>query len=109
MTKTQSLIAFIVILLVVAPAKAGGLDVLRGKFAFDWLHDPAKAKCIKVTGPLLEEFKSKRYHCDLGIKKDTSTGAGARLCTSVPSNKEYLIFDTKRQCDDERETQASNE
>jgi hypothetical protein len=109
MSKNQFAPVVIIALLLTAPAKAGGLDVLSGKFAFDWLHDPDKAKCVKVTEQLLNEFKSKRYRCDLTVKKNTSTEVGVRLCTSVPNDKEYLIFETKRQCDDERETQASNE
>ncbi len=90
-------------------AHAGEIDVLRGKFGFDWFHDPAKGKCLKITDKLLTEFKSKRYKCDLDVKKNTSTEVGARTCATISQDKEYLIFDTKRQCDDERETQASNE
>ena len=109
MTKKQSVVATLIVFLLSSPAQAGGLDVLSGKFAFNWLGDPAKAKCVKVTGQLFNEFKSKRYTCDLNVKKNTSTEVGARLCTAMPRDKEYLIFDTKRQCDDERNTQASNE
>ena len=109
MSKIRSSLFIVVMFLFIVPAQAGGLDVLRGKFAFDWFHDPAKAKCVKVAEHLLNEFKSKRYRCDLSLQKNTSTEVGARVCTTVPQNKEYLIFDTKQQCDDERETQASNE
>jgi len=92
-----------------ASAQAGGIEVLRGKYAFDWLHDPAKGKCVRVEGKLLNDFKSTRYHCDLNMHSNSSSGAGNRTCTQTPGHKEYLIFDTKRECDDERETQATNE
>lgn len=109
MTKNQSVVVSLIMFLLTAPAQAGGIDVLRGKFAFDWLHDPAKAKCIKVDGKLLSEFKSARYHCDLKENTNSSSGASSRTCTQIPHNKEYLIFDTKQACDEERDTQASNE
>jgi hypothetical protein len=97
------------VMLLTTSAHAAGIDVLRGKFAFNWLNDPAKAKCIKVDGKLLSEFKSARYHCDLKANSNSSSGASSRTCTQIPRNKEYLIFDTKHACDEERDTQASNE
>ena len=109
LTKSRIVFFAVITFSLTASAQAGGIDVLRGKFGFDWFHDPAKGKCVQITDKLLVEFKSKRYTCDLSVKKNTSTEVGARTCTTVPQDKEYLIFDTKRQCDDERETQASNE
>ena len=109
MSKTPFVHAALILLLVTASAQAGGIDVLRGKFAFNWLNDPAKAKCIKVDGKLLSDFKSARYHCDLKANTNSSSGASSRTCTQIPRNKEYLIFDTKHDCDEERDTQASNE
>lgn len=99
----------VMVILLTTPAQAGGIEVLRGKFAFNWLNDPAKGKCVKVEGKLLNDFKSTRYHCDLKTNLNSSSGASNRTCTQIPRNKEYLIFDTKRECNDERETQATNE
>jgi hypothetical protein len=90
-------------------AQAGGLDMLKGKYAFNWREDPALTKCAKITGPLFNEIKSSRFHCDLKPKSNTSTDVPARSCSEGENGKEYLIFDTKKACEDERETQASNE
>lgn len=109
MSKTPFVHSALILLLLTAPAHADGIDVLRGKFAFNWLNDPAKAKCMKVDGKLLSDFKSARYHCDLKANTNSSSGASSRTCTQIPRNKEYLIFDTKYACDEERDTQASNE
>ena len=102
---------FVVFLLFLlpAPADAGVLDVLKGKFAFNWHANPDKQKCISVAGQLLADFKSAKYRCDLNAKSNTSTGASARTCTEGKDGKEYLIFDTQRACEEERKTQASNE
>jgi len=98
-----------ILFLLSAPADADRLDVLQGKFAFNWHAEPSREKCIRVAGLLLADFKSTRYRCDLNAKSNTSTGASARTCTEVNGRKEYLIFDTLRACESERKTQASNE
>ncbi len=92
-----------------APADAQSLDVLQGKFAFNWHSNPDREKCIKVAGPLLAAFKSARYRCDLTVITNTSSGERARKCTERNDGKEYLIFDTMRACENERKDQASNE
>ena len=99
----------LVLVLLFVPAHADSLDVLQGKFAFNWLSDLGRQKCIRVAGPLLTDFKSTRYRCDLTPISNTSTGASARKCTEVKRGKEYLIFDTLRACESERKTQESNE
>ncbi len=109
MSKNPFVRPALILLFLATPAQADGIDVLRGKFAFDWLHDPAKTKCVKVDGKLLSEFKSARYHCDLKANSNSSSGASSRTCMQIPRNKEYLIFDTRHACDEERDTQASNE
>ena len=101
--------AVFILFLLSAPANADTLDVLQGKFAFNWHAEPSREKCVKVEGPLLASFKSTRYRCDLKVISNTSTGARARMCTEVKGRKEYLIFDTLRACESERKTQATNE
>lgn len=100
--------AILITLLTVAPAAAKDLDVLKGKFAFNWRSEPSREKCVKVTGALMAAFRSGKYRCDLKQVTNTSTGAPARICTQT-KGKEYLIFDTLRACDNERKDQASNE
>jgi hypothetical protein len=101
--------SFVVPILFLLSAPAHADDVLQGKFAFNWHADPAREKCVRVAGPLLADFKSKKYRCDLKAKTNTSNGASVRTCTEVRGRKEYLIFDTLRACNNEREEQASNE
>lgn len=101
--------AGLLLLVAGAPAFAGGVDALQGKFAFNWHAATDSQKCVTVAGPLLTEFKSAKYRCDLNVKSNTSSGAAARTCTAVKGDKEYLIFDTLRACEEERKSQASNE
>jgi hypothetical protein len=109
MTKNPCAVAVFFLFLSSAPADAGGLDALQGKFAFNWHANPGRQKCVRVEGPLLADFESTKYRCDLNAISNTSTGASARTCTEVKGRKEYLIFDTLRACEGERKTQASNE
>ena len=101
-------LAILIAVLTSTPAAAKGLDVLRGKFAFNWRSEPSREKCVKVTDALLAAFKSNKYRCALKPITNTSTGASARTCTQ-PKGKEYLIFDTLLACENERKDQASNE
>jgi hypothetical protein len=109
MPRNRHWLAVLMLLLASAPADADTLDVLQGKFAFNWHAEPSREKCIKVAGRLLDDFKSTKYRCDLDVKSNTSSGASVRMCTAVKGGKEYLIFDTLRACEEERKTQASNE
>jgi hypothetical protein len=101
--------AVLILFLVSAPADADRLDVLQGKFAFNWHAEPSREKCIRIVGQLLVDLKSTRYRCDLKTKSNSSTGASYRTCTEVNGRKEYLILDSLRACESERKTQASNE
>ncbi len=107
--------AALVLVSLCAPAHADSLDILQGKFAFNWRSEPDREKCVKVEGALLASFKSAKYKCDLKVISNTSSGEKARTCTAAKDGKEtkdgkeYLIFDTKRSCEKERKDQASNE
>jgi hypothetical protein len=90
------------------PAAAQSLDVLAGKFAFNWRSEPAREKCVKVRGALMAAFKAGKYRCNVKPVTNTSTGAPARICTQT-KGKEYLIFETRKACENERKDQASNE
>jgi hypothetical protein len=99
----------LILFIFTAPADAGKLDVLEGKFAFNWAAEPSHEKCVRVAGQLLADFNSTKYRCDLNVKSNSSTGASFRTCTEVNGRKEYMIFGTLRACESERRTQASNE
>ena len=109
MPRNSAGLAFPILFLLSAPADADTLDVLQGKFAFNWHAEPSREKCVKVAERLLADFKSSKYRCDLTPKSNTSSGATVRMCTEAKGRKEYLIFDTLRACEEERKTQASNE
>jgi hypothetical protein len=94
---------------VATPGFAQSVDQLQGKFTFDWHSEPARQTCRKVEGPLLAGFKSANYRCDLKPVTNTASGKPAVICSQVKGGKrEYMVFDTKRNCEDERKTQASN-
>ncbi|WNJ89042.1 hypothetical protein [Bosea sp. 685] len=110
MLRNRSGLVAVTLFLLSSPAGADDLDVLQGKFAFNWHANPGRQKCVKVAGPLLTSFKSTGYRCDLTAQSNTSSGASARTCTEVKGQnpKEYLVFDTLRACERERKTQESN-
>lgn len=90
-------------------AGAASIDTLKGKFAFLWTSDPSKVKCIAVDDELLAKFKSKQWRCDLTGTNATSAGAKARSCRKASTEDEYLIFDTRKACEEERQTQEAAE
>lgn len=106
MPGTRRNLAVLIFFLFSAPAYAQTPDVLQGKFAFNWHNNPDRQKCVKVDGPLLADFKSSNYRCDLKVRTNTSSGTGVRTCTAVKGRKEYLIFATMRACESERKDQA---
>ena len=110
MPRKQYCLAVFILLLASLSAHADNLDMLSGKFAFNWHRDPERQKCVKVGGPLLADFKSAKYRCDLTPKTNTSAGSTVRMCTrkGARGSGEYLIFDTFRACEDERKEQVSN-
>jgi hypothetical protein len=91
------------------PADAADVDQLKGKFAFNWHAMPSRVKCAKVDGKLFAEIASKSFTCEMKPITNTASGKPARVCTSSKGDKEYLIFDTLKACEEERKTQASNE
>jgi hypothetical protein len=99
----------VAVLVIPALAQAAAIDVLEGKFAFNWHAEPGRQKCVKVTGALMSDFKSAKYRCDLTLKHDSESPSGNRTCTAARGDQEYLIFDTLAACEDERKGQAAAE
>jgi hypothetical protein len=108
-------LAALALLALAAPASAQSLDILQGKYGFNWRSNPDRAKCEKIDGKLFDEFKSAKYKCELKEISNTASGEKARVCTAAKNGKatkdgkEYLIFATFRSCEKERKDQASNE
>lgn len=103
-------LAALALLALAAPASAQGLDILQGKYGFNWRSNPDRAKCVKIDGKLFDELKSPKYKCDLKEISNTASGEKGRVCSQGENKgKEYLIFATLRSCEKERKTQASNE
>ena len=93
----------------IASAHAAGIEDLRDKYTFDWFVDPDSGPCIAVDDTLLSSFKTAEFKCELNAITNTASGHPAWVCTKVGGGAEYLIFATRTQCEEERETQASNE
>jgi hypothetical protein len=80
---------------------------LKGKFAFNWLSDPSKTRCVRVDDKLMSMFASPQFKCR--GQNNTASGVPATACSKVDGGSEYLIFDTFASCENERKTQAANE
>src|SRR4029077_18250401 len=78
-----------------------------GKFTFNWLSNPAKARCVKVDNSLAAKFASSQFHCK-PPQSNTSSGVTLRMCAKVDGTVEYMIFDALTDCENERTTQALN-
>lgn len=89
-------------------ARAEDIDSLKGQFTFDWHSEPGNQKCKAVDDQLLGLFKSDAYQCDLTAVTNTASGQPARICGQKGEGSEYLIFATEKDCEAEREEQASN-
>lgn len=101
-------VAALLVLMSGSISRAEPADVLKGMAAFNWLSDPAKQKCTAVSDKLLMEFKSSKFRCNLKAKYDPHSKGNYRVCTSVPRKSEYLIYDSMRACESERQSQADN-
>lgn len=97
-----------VALVPVISARAESIDILKGQFAFDWFSEPSHVRCEAVTEKLFSEFTSGAFQCSLDIVTNTASGEPARVCTKTGGGAEYLVFQSKKSCEQERETQASN-
>jgi hypothetical protein len=87
---------------------AGSADALKGQYTFNWLTNPAKAKCVAVGEKLLAKFNSPAFKCDLNVATNTASGNPVRVCAATSGETEYLVFETRKACDEEREAQAAN-
>ena len=108
MRNRSILMALLLFGVAAAPASAQNLESLNGQFTFNWHMEPSKTRCAAVDRRLLALFASPAYRCNLTPVKNTASGHEARVCTEVGGGAEYLIFRTKRACEDERRTQDSN-
>ncbi len=106
---SAKLIAMTHLILSAASAHADGIDDLRGKFTFNWFTDPDTVECSAIGDELLSTLKSSQFTCNLAPITNTASGFPAQVCTEAGGGSEYLIFETQTQCEEERQTQASNE
>ena len=91
------------------PAPADPFDALLGMYAFNWVVDPTTVKCAAIDKKMLASLRSKDFTCNLKFETNTSSQNPAMMCTKTGDKVEYLIFKTKKQCEEERESQANNE
>jgi hypothetical protein len=98
---------FVLAILLISQAGTGNAaeNEFIGKFTFNWLSDPAKAKCVKIDTKLMAMLASSQFHCR-PPQSNTSSGVTLRTCAKVDGHVEYMIFDTRADCENERKTQA---
>ena len=89
-------------------AEALAPQKLVGKFAFNWLADPAKQTCKPMTATFAGNLSAKRFTCASG-EVSTESGLKPVTCGDPGKKVQYLVFDKKKDCEDERRNQASNE
>jgi hypothetical protein len=81
---------------------------LKGLFAFDWFKIK-KSKCAEIKGALLTRIK-KSYDCT--PPDDANASASGKpivaTCQARKAKSEYVVFATKADCVEERETQLAN-
>ena len=78
-----------------------------GSYTFNWLKSPAKQRCIRIDAKLQASLSSKRFRCELNSGR-TGAGGFASSCRRRDDGVDYLIFPTRKACEDERKEQASN-
>lgn len=76
-----------------------------GQFAFDWLK-VEKSKCTEVVGALEKKIFGKKFKCS--PPEAGGSGRMARRCRNVNDKEEFLVFESKEDCNEERETQLAN-
>ena len=90
-------------------ASADSLDILMGRYTFNWFGNLNATRCAKITRKLFKELRSPNYKCELHEITNTASGHPAVVCTKTDKSNEYLIFKSRAMCEEERTTQASNE
>jgi hypothetical protein len=78
-----------------------------GKYTFNWLKSPGKQHCIKVDEKLASRLSSKEFRCKQNEGK-TEAGDTVPACRRVAGGVEYLIFDSRISCENERKAQDAN-
>ena len=76
-----------------------------GKFAFNWFADPAKQRCQLVTAAFASNLAAKHFSCALD-KVSNDFGLKPIRCGDPGEKAEYLLFDTNKDCENERGNQA---
>jgi hypothetical protein len=87
------------------PVFAGDIPLLSkalvGKYGFDWLH-PENATCTRVSEPEIKTFKT----CAPATTGSFTGKTGHVVCQR--KDGEFLIYETKTQCQEELETMQAN-
>jgi hypothetical protein len=93
-----------------ASAEAFDYQKLNGLFAFEWMRLRERDRCAKVDTRRIRDFASKGYVCDAPSDgASSSSGRTIRFkCKSKDQKREYLIFATQADCNEEIETQKAN-
>lgn len=79
----------------------------EGKYTFNWLKSPGKQSCIKIDAKLASRLSSKAFKCHQNEGK-TEAGEVVPACKAARGDIEYLIFNTRTSCENERQAQDAN-
>jgi len=77
-----------------------------GKYTFNWLKSPGKQRCLKIDSKLDAEMSSRRFKCERGGR--TEAGQTPMACKRLAGGVEYLVFETRAACENERKAQDAN-
>lgn len=79
----------------------------EGKYTFNWLKSPGKQHCIKIDAKLASRISSNAFKCHQNEGK-TEAGEYVPACKAARGEIEYLIFNTRASCENERQAQDAN-
>jgi hypothetical protein len=88
----------------VAHAAEPSFDV---KYTFNWLKSPGKQRCIKIDAKLASLISSSAFRCHQN-EGNTEVGETVPACKAARGDIEYLIFNTRASCENERQAQDAN-
>lgn len=105
--KLMTLLAAASALCFLSGAAGAAESSFAGKYTFNWLKSPGKQRCIKIDAKLASRLSSSEFRCKRDAGK-TAAGQSVPSCAKVAGGVEYLIFDTRTACENERKEQDAN-
>jgi len=79
----------------------------EGKYTFERFKSPGKQSCIKIDARLASRLSSNIFRCQQNEGR-TEAGELVPACKATRGDVEYLIFNTRLACENERKAQDAN-